>query len=98
VAKEEEEDSMDNAEGAPRNASTREIAETVMSFFNKENMTFPKGEEGVIIRCGKMYGPRGEQLAERLIDHIKQQREAMEAQRSAVVQFEEIRRLAGLVK
>lgn len=92
------EDSMDNAEGQPRHASTREIAETVMSFFNKENMTFPKGEEGVIIRCGKMYGPRGEQLAERLIDHIKQQREAMEAQRSAAMQFEEIRRLAGLVK
>lgn len=92
------EDSMDNAEGQPRHASTREIAETVMSFFNKENMTFPKGEEGVIIRCGKMYGPRGEQLAERLIDHIKQQREAMEAQRSATMQFEEIRRLAGLAK
>ena len=95
----ESEDSMDNAEiKEPRQASTREIAETVMSFCDKENMTFPKGEEGVIIRCGKMYGPRGEQLAKGLIEHIKQQREAKEAQRSAVMQFEEIRRLAGLVK
>ena len=41
---------------------------------------------------------RGEALAERLIDHIKQQREAMEAQQSSQNQFEEIRRLAGLVK
>jgi hypothetical protein len=96
---EDDEDSMDNAEiKEPRQASTREIAETVMSFCDKENMTFPKGEEGVIIRCGKMYGPRGEQLAKGLIEHIKQQREAKEAQRSAVMQFEEIRRLAGLVK
>ena len=95
----ESEDSMDNAEiKEPQQASTREIAETVMSFCDKENMTFPKGEEGVIIRCGKMYGPRGEQLAKGLIEHIKQQREAKEAQRSATMQFEEIRRLAGLVK
>jgi hypothetical protein len=95
----ESEDSMDNAEiKEPQQASTREIAETVMSFCDKENMTFPKGEEGVIIRCGKMYGPRGEQLAKGLIEHIKQQREAKEAQRSAAMQFEEIRRLAGLVK
>ena len=94
----EAEDSMDNKEEHPRQASTREIAETIMSFCNTEDMTFPKGEEGVIIRCGKMYGPRGEALAERLVDHIKQQREAMEAQQSAQNQFEEIRRLAGLVK
>ena len=95
----EAEDSMDNAEvKEPRQASTREIAETIMSFCNTEDMTFPKGEEGVIIRCGKMYGPRGEALATRLVDDIKQQREAMEAQRSAQHQFEEIRRLAGLVK
>jgi hypothetical protein len=94
----DQEDSMDNKEEQPHHASTREIAETIMSFCNTEDMTFPKGEEGVIIRCGKMYGPRGEALATRLVDHIKQQREAMEAQRSAQNQFEEIRRLAGLVK
>jgi hypothetical protein len=96
---EDDEDSMDNAEvKEPRQASTREIAETIMSFCNTEDMTFPKGEEGVIIRCGKMYGPRGEALATRLVDDIKQKREAMEAQRSAQNHFEEIRRLAGLVK
>jgi hypothetical protein len=94
----DQEDSMDNKEEQPHHASTREIAETIMSFCNTEDMTFPKGEEGVIIRCGKMYGPRGEALATRLVDHIKQQREAMEAQRGAQNQFEEIRRLAGLVK
>jgi len=94
----DQEDSMDNKEEQPHHASTREIAETIMSFCNTEDMTFPKGEEGVIIRCGKMYGPRGEALATRLVDHIKQQREAMEAQRSVQNQFEEIRRLAGLVK
>ena len=98
IGESEDEETMSNAEPHREQLNTREIAEVVKSFYDKETGKFPKGETGVVTHCKKMFGDKGGQLAERLVSHLSQQGEAMAQEQEAVQQFEAIKKLAGLVK
>jgi hypothetical protein len=97
-ASEEDEETMTNAEPEREKLNTKEIAEVVKSFYDKESGKFPKGETGVITHCKKMFGDKGGELAERLVTHLSQKGEAMAQAQEATQQFEAIKKLAGLVK
>jgi hypothetical protein len=93
-----DEETMSNAEPEEEKPNTREIAEVVKSFYDRETGKFPKGETGVVTHCKKMFGEQGGALAERLVAHLSQQGQAREGMMAAQQQYEDIRRLAGLVK
>jgi len=92
------EETMSNAEPEQERPNTKEIAEVVKSFYDRETGKFPKGETGVVTHCRKMFGDQGGALAERLVAHLSQQGQAREGMMAAQQQYEDIRRLAGLVK
>lgn len=71
--------------------SSKKIAEFIMSFYDKENGTFPLGETGVKIKVEKQFGERAAQLAERLIQQMAVAREERDA-------FEELKMLSGMKK
>jgi hypothetical protein len=97
-AGEEGEETMTNAEPEREKLNTKEIAEVVKSFYDRETGKFPKGETGVVTHCKKMFGDQGGQLAERLVAHLSQKGEAMAQENETMQQFESIKKLAGLVK
>jgi hypothetical protein len=71
--------------------SSKKIAEFIMSFYDKENGTFPLGETGVKIKVEKQFGERAAQLAEKLIQQMAVAREERDA-------FEELKMLSGMKK
>lgn len=71
--------------------STKEIAEFIMSFYDRENGTFPLGETGVKIKVEKQFGERAGQLAEKLIQEMSTSREERDA-------FEDLKVLSGMKK
>ena len=93
-----DEESMSNAEPSMEKPNSKEIAEVVKSFYDKETGKFPKGETGVVTHCRKMFGDKGGALAERLVAHLSQQAQAKEAMSTSQQQFEDIKKLAGLAK
>lgn len=89
-------DTMTNAEPKREKVNTKEIAEVVKSFYDKETGKFPRGETGVITHCKKMFGDKGAELAERLVVHLVQKGESIAQEQEATQQFEAIKKLAGL--
>ena len=67
----------------------KEIAEVVLSHFDRETGKFPLGETGVVVKISKEFGDKAGQLAEKLIQHLQSKHEAE-------TQMEAIRRLSGL--
>ena len=84
-----EAESMGSEEPAGQHNKMKEIAEVVLSHFDKETGKFPLGETGVIVKIGKEFGDQAGQLAEKLIQHLQ-------AKHEATAQMEAIRRLSGL--
>lgn len=93
-------DGADAAEPKVKSSDDRlkEVAKVVSGFYNREDGTWTKGEEGVVIHVKRRFsnsdGHGGEQeaaLAAKLINHLNQKHETAHA-------FESIRRLAGLKK
>jgi len=80
-----EKESMEEPKGNPY----KEIAEVVLSHFDRETGKFPLGETGVVVKISKEFGDRAGQLAEKLIQHLQSTHEAQ-------TQMEAIRRLSGL--
>lgn len=64
-----------------------DVQEMIKSFYNRENNTFPLGEEGVITKVTKTYGEDYRELAEEIIEQLTSERT-----------FEDILRLSGLKK
>lgn len=91
-------DTMTNDEPKREKLNTKEIAEVVKSFYDKETGKFPRGETGVITHCKKMFGDKGAELAERLVVHLVQKGESMAQEQADNQQFEAIKKLAGLAK
>jgi hypothetical protein len=54
----------------PPAPSMKEVAEMVMSFYNREDGTFPLGETGVRVKIEKKFGERAGELAEKLIQRL----------------------------
>jgi hypothetical protein len=93
------EETMSNAEPeGEQPSSSREIAEVVKSFYDAQTGKFPKGETGVVTHVKKQFGDRAGELAERLVTHLSQQGEAIAQEQESVQQFEDVLRLAGLIK
>lgn len=84
-----EKEELEPEEPRGQHNKMKEIAEVVLSHFDKETGKFPLGETGVIVKIGKEFGDQAGQLAEKLIQHLQAQHESQ-------TQFEAIRRLSGL--
>jgi hypothetical protein len=69
--------------------SAREVAETILSHYDRETGKFPLGETGVITKIGKEYGEHAKTLADALIKRLQAKSEGQS-------QMEAMRRLAGL--
>jgi hypothetical protein len=74
--------------------NTREVAEVVMSFYDREHGTFPKGETGVITHIKKRFGDRAAMVAERLVTELSPQVNQQDQQDQQA--FEDILKLAGV--
>jgi len=72
-----------------KNYSAREVAETILSHYDRETGKFPLGETGVITKIGKEYGEHAKTLADALIKRLQSKSESQD-------QMEAISRLAGL--
>jgi hypothetical protein len=94
----EDDEDMENKEPTREKSNAREIAAVVKSFYDRLTGKFPKGETGVVTHCKKLFGEQGGALAERLVAHLSQQGQQKEAAMAAHRQFEDIKKLAGLVK
>jgi hypothetical protein len=53
--------------------NTRELAEFIQSFYDKDSGTFPKGPEGVCTMVGKKFGEQAEQVARRFVERMAPQ-------------------------
>lgn len=73
----------------PKGNPYKEIAEVVLSHFDRETGKFPLGETGVIVKISKEFGDKAGQLAEKLIQHLQSKHHDQAT-------MEAIRRLSGL--
>ena len=78
-------------EDAQPQYSARDVAETILSHYDRETGKFPLGETGVLTKIGKEFGDHAKVLADALIKRLQAQSEGNE-------QFESMKRLAGLKK
>ncbi len=51
----------------------KELAEFIMSFYDKESNTFPKGPEGVVTMVGKKFGEQAEHVARKFVERMAPQ-------------------------
>ena len=54
----------------PQRLDTKELAEFIMSFYDKESSSFPKGPEGVCTMVGKKFGEQAESVARKFVERM----------------------------
>lgn len=54
----------------PKSLDTKELAEFIMSFYDKESSSFPKGPEGVCTMVGKKFGEQAESVARKFVERM----------------------------
>ena len=54
----------------PKRLDTKELAEFIMSFYDKESSSFPKGPEGVCTMVGKKFGEQAESVARKFVERM----------------------------
>ena len=54
----------------PQKLNTKELAEFIMSFYDKESSSFPKGPEGVCTMVGKKFGEQAESVARKFVERM----------------------------
>jgi hypothetical protein len=96
---------MENAESKPEghSPSMKEIVEFIKPFYNKHAAEqglgeWRKGPTELGIMAGKQFGDKVGKLVEKYVEQMQQKTEAMRSQQEAAVQFEAIKKLAGLSK
>ena len=52
---------------------TKTLAEFIMSFYDRESNTFPKGPEGVVVMVGKKFGEQAEHVARKFVERMAPQ-------------------------
>jgi hypothetical protein len=75
------------------------IGEFILSYFDRENGTFPKGETAVLTMVEKDYGPQYVEPAAQFIKKVESavaERQAQEAEMSRYPETNTIKALAGL--
>ena len=76
------------------------IGEFILSYFDRENGTFPKGETAVLTMVEKDYGPQYVEPAAKFIQKVESmvaQRQAEEIAQSRYPETDRIKALAGLI-
>jgi len=69
------------AQPAPTQApNAREVVEFIMSMYDQEQGTFPKGEEGVKIAVEKRFGEHAGQFASQVVERLSSKEQMMPAQ------------------
>jgi hypothetical protein len=101
----EEGEDMENAESKPegRSPSMKEIVEFIKPFYNKHAAEqglgeWRKGPTELGIMAGKQFGDHVGKLVEKYVEEMQAKTEAMRGQQEATMQFEAIKKLAGLSK
>ncbi len=89
----------ESEEGEPEEQSkqkldSRELAEFIHSFYDKESGTFPKGPEGVCTMVGKKFGEQAEQVARKFVERMAPQQTT--EQNPELAELARIRELSGL--
>ena len=101
----EEGEDMENAESKPEGhtPSMKEIVEFIKPFYNKHAAEqglgeWRKGPTELGIMAGKQFGDHVGKLVEKYVEEMQAKTEAMRGQQEATMQFEAIKKLAGLAK
>jgi hypothetical protein len=101
----EEGEDMKNQESKPegRHPSMKEIVEFIKPFYNKHAQEqglgeWRKGPTELGIMAGKQFGDHVGKLVEKYVEEMQAKTEAMRGQHEATMQFEAIKKLAGLSK
>jgi hypothetical protein len=99
----EEGEDMENQESKPegRSPSMKEIVEFIKPFYNKHAQEqglgeWRKGPTELGIMAGKQFGDHVGKLVEKYVEEMQAKTEAMRSQQEATMQFEAIKKLAGL--
>jgi hypothetical protein len=56
-----------------KNVPIKELAEFIVSFYDKESGTFPKGPEGIAVMVGKKFGEDAEMVARKMVERLAPQ-------------------------
>jgi hypothetical protein len=101
----EEGEDMANDESKPEGhrPSMKEIVEFIKPFYNKHAAEqglgeWRKGPTELGIMAGKQFGDHVGKLVEKYVEEMQAKTEAMRSQQEATMQFEAIKKLAGLAK
>ena len=74
--------------------NTKEIAEFVHSFYDKDSGTFPKGPEGVATMVGKKFGEQAEHVARKFVERMAPQQST--EQNPELAELARIKELSGM--
>ena len=91
--------SMESEAGIPQEKEKTPIGEFILSYFDRENGTFPKGETAVLTMVEKDYGEQYVEPAAQFIQKVEAmvaERNAKEAHVSRYPETDRIKALAGL--
>ena len=101
----EEGEDMENQESKPEGhkPSMKEIVEFIKPFYNKHAQEqglgeWRKGPTELGIMAGKQFGDHVGKLVEKYVEEMQAKTEAMRSQQESTMQFEAIKKLAGLIK
>jgi hypothetical protein len=99
----EEGEDMENQESKPEGhrPSMKEIVEFIKPFYNKHAQEqglgeWRKGPTELGIMAGKQFGDHVGKLVEKYVEEMQAKTEAMRSQQESTMQFEAIKKLAGL--
>jgi hypothetical protein len=70
---------------------TKELAEFITSFYDRDSGTFPKGPEGVCTMVGKKFGEQAEQVARKFVERMAPQQADPQ-----IAELARIRELSGM--
>jgi hypothetical protein len=74
--------------------NTKEIAEFVHSFYDRDSGTFPKGPEGVATMVGKKFGEQAEHVARKFVERMAPQQTT--EQNPELAELARIKELSGM--
>jgi hypothetical protein len=74
--------------------NTKELAEFIHSFYDRESNSFPKGPEGVCTMVGKKFGEQAEQVARKMVERMAPQQST--DQNPELAELARVKELAGM--
>lgn len=96
IPPEENEDSLDGKIQPKKPYDMKELAQFIHSFYDRENKTFPPGNEGVITKVSKKFGTEAGQLAEKLVNQLAPHQDSEKEKEVHLRALHRIRELANL--